>query len=146
MIIDTLKTSLANHVECWLTVQGYHWNVTGEQFVTMHKMFGEVYQFYLDQVDPIGEYIRKITENAEFVNPAMDVLQKNKTIAGELVVGDPVEMCKEILKLNNLMLTEYRKISDEAIKENLIELADYAAEITNQLKGLNWAILSITRK
>lgn len=109
-------------------------------------MFGEVYQFYLDQVDPIGEYIRKITENAEFVNPAMDVLQKNKTIAGELVVGDPVEMCKEILKLNNLMLTEYRKISDEAIKENLIELADYAAEITNQLKGLNWAILSITRK
>jgi DNA-binding ferritin-like protein len=146
LIIDTLKISLANHVECWLTVQGYHWNVTGEQFPMFHKMFGEVYEFYLDQVDPIGEHIRKITENAEFVNPAMDVLQKNKTISGELVVGDPIEMCKEILKLNNLMLTEYRKISEEALKEDLIELADYAAGITNQLKGLNWAILSITRK
>lgn len=146
MIVDTLKTSLANHVECWLTVQGYHWNVTGNNFPTFHAVFKDVYEFYLSQVDVIGENIRKITDNAEFVNPAMDVLQKNKTISGELVVNDPIAMCAEILKLNNHMLKEYRTISDESLKENLIDLADYAAGITNQLKGLNWTILSITRK
>lgn len=146
MIVDTLKTSLANHVECWLTVQGYHWNVTGENFTTFHTLFKDVYEFYLSQVDSIGEHIRKITDNAEFVNPAMDVLQKNKTISGELVINDPIKMCDEILKLNNHMLKEYRTISDESLKENLIDLADYAASITNQLKGLNWTILSITRK
>lgn len=146
MIVDTLKTSLANHVECWLTTQGYHWNVTGDNFLSYHALFKDVYEFYLSQVDVIGEYIRKITENAEFVNPAMEVLLKNKTISGELIVGDPKAMCEEILKLNNFMLKEYKSISDESLKENLIEIADYAAGVTNQLKGLNWAVLSITRK
>jgi DNA-binding ferritin-like protein len=146
VIVDTLKVILADHVESFLTIQGYHWNVTGSDFIVYHEIFKEAYNFYYNNVDGIGEQIRLITDNSEYVNPSMDVLQKNRSITGEFLIDSPNKMCTEIIKLNNWMLSNYSTLFTEATDEKLIDVIDYATELTRQLKILNWKFLSLTKK
>ena len=146
MIIDTLKTSLANHVEAALTVHGYHWNCEGKDFKQYHAFFAEIYTDFYDQVDVLAEYIRTLTESVEYVNPSMDVLQKNKTIKGELIVGNKaVEMCKAIIELNNALIDDYAAIFDEATKEKQQGLADWAAGRLDKVSRNNWMVVAITK-
>jgi starvation-inducible DNA-binding protein len=146
MIIDTLKTSLANHIEASLTVQGYHWNCEGIDFKQFHAFFAEIYSDFYDQVDTLAEYVRTLSESVEYVNPSMDVLQKNKTIKGELIVGNKtIDMCKAISKLNTALMEDYATIFDEATKENQQGLADWAAGRLDKVSRVNWMIVSITK-
>lgn len=146
MIIDTLKTSLANHMEAALTVHGYHFNVEGVNFSRFHEFFKEIYDDLYDQVDVLAEYVRTLTVTSEYVNPSMDILTKNKTIKGDLIVGDKaMEMCKAVIALNNTLMDDYSTIFDEATQEKQQGLADYAAGRINKITHLNWMLTAITK-
>jgi starvation-inducible DNA-binding protein len=147
MIIDTLKTSLANHFEAALTVHGYHWNVEGVDFKQYHSFFAEIYEDFYEQVDVLAEYVRTLTDSVEYVNASMDVLQKNKTIKGDFIVGNKaVEMCKSIIELNNALIDDYAAIFDEATKENQQGLANWAADRLDKVSRTNWMVVAITKE
>lgn len=147
MIIDVLKSSLANHVECGLTIQGYHVNVEGENFKQYHEFFKEIYEDLFKQVDTLAEYVRTLTEGVEYVNLAMDILSKNRTITGSLIVGKkPSDMCKAVRVLNNELLEDYSKIFDEATKEKQQGLANWAADRIDKINNVQWAINVITKE
>ena len=147
MIIDTLKASLANHVECALTTQGYHWNVEGVDFKQYHEFFKEIYEDLWAQVDVLAEYVRTLTEGVEYVNPAMEILIKNRTITGSLIVGKkPVDMCKAVRVLNTELLEDYSKIFDEATKEKQQGLANWAADRIDKINNVQWAINVIIKE
>lgn len=147
MIIDTLKTSLANHMECALTIQGYHWNIEGQNFHQYHEFFKEIYEDLFAQVDVLAEYVRKLTEGVEYVNPAMDILIKNRSVAGMLIVGNEYkQMFKAIRVLNNELIEDYSTIFDEATKEKEQGLADWAAGRMDKLKTINWAVEVIIKE
>ena len=80
MITDQIKTTLANHIEASLVVQGYHWNVEGINFSEYHSLFGEIYSDYYAQVDTLAEYIRILSSSKEYVNASIDILKVNKTL------------------------------------------------------------------
>lgn len=146
MIIDDLKTALANHIESSLIVQGYHWNVTGIDFNQYHDFFSCIYSDYYSQVDSLAEYIRIVSDASEYVNASVDVIKTNKTVQSELIVGPkPVDMCKAIIKLNNVLIGNYQTLFDSASKENIQGLADYCASRLDTLNKLNWKLISITK-
>lgn len=147
MIIDTLKTSIANHFESALTVHGYHINVEGIDFKQYHDFFQEIYADFYAQIDVLSEYVRTLTESAEYVNLSMDVLQKNKSIKGNLIVGNKaIEMCKAIIELNNKLIDDYAAIFDEATKEKQQGLADWAAGRLDKVSRTNWMVVAITKE
>lgn len=146
MITDSLKVLLANHIEASLVVQGFHWNVTGVNFVTFHDFFGEVYEQYYTQVDTLAEYIRIVSDSKEYVNASVDVVASNKTIAARVVVGpQPVDMTKEIIKLNDAILFGFKQLFEEANNTQEDGLADYCASRIDALNKLKWKLTAITR-
>lgn len=59
----TLATSLTDLIaglyQLYLVAQSAHWNVTGPQFVSMHKFFGDLYDDTFDSIDGFGEALRQ---------------------------------------------------------------------------------------
>ena len=145
-MIDELKIALANHIEAALTVQGYHWNVTGIDFNQYHSFFGEIYVEYFDQVDRLAEYIRIVSKAEEYVNASVDIVKINKTIKSKIVVGSkPKEMVAEILVLNDTLLENINGLFKLATEANEQGLADYCAGYLDALKKLNWKLIAIVK-
>lgn len=83
---------LADSYTLYIMTHGFHWNVTGEHFNSLHKMFEGQYMDLAEAVDEIAERIRalgfrapgsysefaKLTSLQEEVNDiaAMDMVQK----------------------------------------------------------------------
>lgn len=56
-IVDQLNTVLANYHLFYMNVRGYHWNVKGSDFFTLHVKFEELYTELQLQIDAIAERI-----------------------------------------------------------------------------------------
>ena len=59
-----LATVLADTYLLMLKTQGYHWNVTGPGFHSLHAMFGEQYTELFQAADEIAERMRALGHKA----------------------------------------------------------------------------------
>ena len=60
VVADGLARLLADSYTLYVKTQGYHWNVTGPHFRSLHLMFEEQYLELRDAVDEIAERIRTL--------------------------------------------------------------------------------------
>lgn len=56
-LVDQLNAVLANYHIFYMNVRGYHWNVKGSDFFTLHVKFEELYTELQLQIDAIAERI-----------------------------------------------------------------------------------------
>lgn len=59
-----LAQSLADTFTLYLKTQGYHWNVTGPHFRSLHLMFEEQYTALFEAADILAERMRALGETA----------------------------------------------------------------------------------
>lgn len=59
-VADTLKTLLADTYAVYIKTHGYHWNVQGINFQSLHVLFEEQYREMWDALDEIAERIRAL--------------------------------------------------------------------------------------
>ena len=59
-IADGLARLLADSYTLYLKTHGFHWNVTGPMFNTLHLMFMDQYTELWNALDPIAERIRAL--------------------------------------------------------------------------------------
>ena len=60
MVAQALKKTLADTYAVYMKTHGYHWNVTGPEFRTLHLMFEEQYNEMWMALDQIAERIRSL--------------------------------------------------------------------------------------
>ena len=63
-VASKLGAVLAETYLLMLKTQGYHWNVTGPRFHSLHAMFGEQYNALFLAADEVAERIRAIGHRA----------------------------------------------------------------------------------
>lgn len=59
-IAKSLSGLLADTYSLYLKTHGFHWNVTGPMFNTLHMMFMQQYTELWNAVDPVAERIRAL--------------------------------------------------------------------------------------
>ena len=59
-VVDALKALLADTYVVYLKTHGFHWNVTGPMFTTLHNLFMAQYAELALAVDEIAERIRAL--------------------------------------------------------------------------------------
>jgi starvation-inducible DNA-binding protein len=60
VIVDGLSRLLADTYTLYLKSQNYHWNVTGPNFLALHRLFEEQYVDLREAADLIAERIRAL--------------------------------------------------------------------------------------
>ena len=56
-LIGILNKTLANLADLAAQIKQAHWNVKGEQFISLHKLFDELAEDAVEQVDTVAERI-----------------------------------------------------------------------------------------
>jgi starvation-inducible DNA-binding protein len=64
VVCEALKRLQADTAVCYGKTHGFHWNITGPHFASMHKLLEEQYQEVWTAIDEIAERIRALGEYA----------------------------------------------------------------------------------
>jgi starvation-inducible DNA-binding protein len=58
ILIEKLIQYLATNYSLYLKTQNFHWNITGAEFISLHRFFQEQYEELAEAIDLIAEQIR----------------------------------------------------------------------------------------
>jgi starvation-inducible DNA-binding protein len=92
-LTSELERLLADTYTLYLKTHGYHWNVTGPHFRSLHLMFEEHYLEMRDAVDEIAERIRALGQMAP--GSAAELAQLT-SVPDEAGVPDAMEMVRRL--------------------------------------------------
>ena len=101
-----------------------HINIKGRNFYNDHKLLKKIYQYFEDQVDPLGEKIR--TLGALAPDMLLDVAAKSK-VSDYGISGPSEVMLAQVLSDIHTMMEcyhELRKVADEVDYTDISNMAD----------------------
>lgn len=124
-VIDSLKLLLADSYALYLKTQNYHWNVTGQNFHSLHKMFEDQYSEMADAVDIIAERIRALDAK---VPAAFSVFDQASTVADGDEEANSEKMLKELIEDNLSIVDVLYKVADIAANSEDKATEDLAIE------------------
>ncbi|MFC7333366.1 Dps family protein [Rhodocista pekingensis] len=90
---------------------GFHWNVTGRQFHSLHEMFQEQYEDLTEAVDELAERIRAL---GHFAPGSLSQFLKLSEIEDEHGVPAPQEMLSQLVRDNETVTRACREVVDIA--------------------------------
>jgi starvation-inducible DNA-binding protein len=122
-IADDLAKLLADTYTLYLKTHGYHWNVSGPMFRSLHLMFEEQYMELRDAVDEIAERILALGYPA----PASYAeLGRLASIADDPTVPEAMEMVRRLVEGNETVIRTAREVVRVAEKAGDVGTADLA--------------------
>lgn len=139
---SALFVLLSNILVLRQKTHSFHWNVTGMNFVELHKLFQSQYEKLLDNADRLAEYMK--TEEMFVPISLKEILlasQIEETTDKDL---DEIEMIKDLYHDNKMLVEECRKISSKlSASQNILDtiLADFGEYHSKQV----WMLKSIMK-
>lgn len=136
-IAEGLSRLLADSYTLYLKTHGYHWNVTGPMFRSLHLMFEEHYIELADAVDVIAERIRSLGVHApasygEFASLA--------SIEGESGEPDAMEMVRRLIDGHEAVIRTARSVAVAAEEAGDIATADLATQRVDLHEKTAWML------
>ena len=137
--INLLAIVLSDEMTLYIKTRKFHWNVAGESFMEMHKLFESQYTELEAVIDTVAERISKLggktigTMN-EFTLLTRIIEHPNKY---------PVQraMISELLSDHEILITELRKDIDLCAAENHdAGTADMLTGILQQHESIAWIL------
>jgi len=138
-ISQSLATFLADSYILYLKTQNFHWNIEGEGFYFLHKMFQEQYEDLAEAVDMIAERIRGLKE----VSPGtMKQFLKLTNLKEEAKILNAKGMIKALLKDHETIIKTLGNKIKESSKEGDEGTADMYIERLRVHEKTAWILRS----
>lgn len=134
-----LSAGLSNLVTLYTKTRKFHWNVTGESFMELHKLFEAQYKELEVAIDEVAERISKlggrtIGTMAEFAKQSIIKESPGKYPAS-------MDMIKELLKDHESIIIQLRKdIDDCADKYKDAGTADFLTKLLEDHETTAWTL------
>jgi len=103
----------------------FHWNVEGPNFSEYHEFWSDVYEDLFAQSDLLAEFIRQANEYAP---GSLSVYSDITDVKDEEGFPQAREMFSTLLSNNDVMITLYNQLYQEAEKTEQYQISDYAAQ------------------
>lgn len=134
-----LATILSNEMTLYIKTRKAHWNVTGESFMELHKLFQNQYQQLEESIDEIAERIGKLGHKTIGTMSEFSKLSTIKEHPGKYESSK--EILKELLKDHETIIVELRSnIETCAKKNNDVGTADYLTGLMEQHETIAWIL------
>ncbi len=136
---NLLTVVLSDEMTLYIKTRKFHWNVAGESFMELHKLFESQYTALEIVIDEVAERINKLGEKTigtmnEFTLLTRIVEHPNKY---------PVQkaMMSELLSDHEILIAELRKDIDVCANENHdVGSADLLTGILQQHESIAWIL------
>lgn len=139
-IAEGLSILLADTYTLYQKTHGYHWNVTGPQFNTLHTMFMGQYTELWNSIDLIAERIRAL---GSFAPAGYTKFSKLTTIKDDTDVPKSDAMIQNLVDGNEAVIRTARKILPDADAGNDQATLDLLTQRINIHEKTAWMLRSM---
>lgn len=137
--IALLSIGLSNEMVLYIKTRKAHWNVAGDSFMELHKLFENQYTQLEASIDEIAERIGKLGGNTIGTMHEYSKLATIKEAPGKY--SSPFEMIKELLKDHEALIIQYRKdVEDLAWKYKDAGTTDFITGLMEQHETIAWTL------
>ena len=135
-----LNTLLSDETVLYMKTRNYHWNVEGDNFIELHKLFESQYKELEEIIDEIAERIRYLGHYAE---ARLKDFIKTSRLAEEDYTSDQKVQLKNLLSDHESIIINIRKeiglIGDDYKDAGT---ADFVTGIMKEHEKIAWFIRS----
>jgi len=111
-----LSTILSDEMTLYIKTRKAHWNVTGESFMELHKLFENQYKQLEESIDEIAERIGKLGEKT--IGTMQEYLKHSSIKESPGKYSSSKETLKELLKDHETIIILLRKDIDDCSDKN----------------------------
>lgn len=134
-----LSTVLADEMTLYIKTRKSHWNITGESFMELHKLFENQYKSLEESIDEVAERIGKL--GGKTIGTMKEYLKLTRLKESPEKYSSSKEMIKELLKDHETIICELRKDIDKCSKNfNDAGTADFLTGLMEQHETISWIL------
>jgi starvation-inducible DNA-binding protein len=142
-IANGLSRLLADTYVLYLKTHGFHWNVEGPMFQTLHQMFMTQYTETWNAIDPIAERIRALGHYAPGSSQQYEKLASIKESTG---VPKAEKMVQELIEGQEAVARTARSVLPVADKANDQPTLDLLTQRLDIHEKNAWMLRSLLKK
>ena len=142
MLVETLKTTLADTFVLYFKAHSYHWNIEGSDFAQYHDFIGDFYADVFASVDSIAELIRTMDAYAP---TSLARLQALTQIDEEENIPSAREMLTRLRQDNDKYLAQLVKTYNEAETASEFGVSNHIQDRIQAHEKHAWMLRAITK-
>ncbi len=136
---DILEAILADEMVLYIKTRKFHWNVSGNSFMELHKLFQEQYTELENTIDMIAERINKLGSKTIGTMEEFISLTRLKEMPSKYPTQK--EMLKELLSDHEKVIIGLRKDIDNITHANKdAGTADFMTGLIEQHETIAWIL------
>lgn len=134
-----LSIILADEMTLYIKTRKAHWNVSGESFMELHKLFEGQYKLLEESIDEVAERIGKLGEKTIGTMEEFSSLTSIKEYPGEYKSSKDV--IAELLADHESVIVKLRKYIEQSAEENNdAGTADFLTGLMEQHETIAWVL------
>ncbi len=138
-ITGLLSNVLADAIVLYTKTRKFHWNVSGNSFMELHKLFEKQYKILEEAIDEIAERINKL--GAKTPGTMQEFLQMTslKEMPGKY--PSQKEMLSELLKDHEAVIIQIRKFIDDCDEKYKDKgTSDFLTDLIKEHETIAWTL------
>ena len=137
--ISILSSTLANEMTLYIKLRKFHWNVSGESFMELHKLFEGQYTQLEKSIDEVAERISKLGGKTIGTMKEFSDLTTLKESPNHY--PSQKDMIKELLEDHETVIVHLRKDVDVSAEENKdAGTADFLTGLMEAHETMAWTL------
>jgi starvation-inducible DNA-binding protein len=136
--IGLLTTLLADEVLLYTKTRKFHWNVCGESFMELHKLFQEQYNTLEETIDEIAERISKL--GGKTIGTLKEFLSESRLKEDAGKYPERNEMILQLLADHETIASEIRKYISKSEENKDAGTTDFITGILQQHEHISWTL------
>ncbi len=134
-----LAALLADEYFLYLKTLNYHWNITGETFISLHELLEEHYEWLKDTVDAVAERIRALGHIAPgSYRQFCSASQKDDSAEGLTAK----KMLEDLVESHEATIRNIRDALDKMSDSKDFATEDMLVKILGEHEQKNWMLRS----
>lgn len=135
-----LEETFASNFVAYYRSHVAHVNTIGRNFYSDHKLLGNIYEYFQDNIDTLAEKLR--TVRAKMPNDIETVLNISN-IVDLPTEGSSVELLTYVHEVVEQMVDQYKDLNDAAEAVGYIDIANFAQDQVGALVKFRWMLEAI---
>lgn len=134
-----LSTVLSDEMTLYIKTRKFHWNIVGNSFMELHKLFEVQYTEFEKIIDEVAERINKL--GSKTIGTMKEFTNLTRLTEHENEYPLQKDMINELLADNEMLIIEIRKDIDLCTNENHdAGTADLLTKILQQHETMAWVL------
>jgi len=137
--ISQLSSLLSDEMVLYVKTRKFHWNVGGDSFMELHKLFQTQYTELEETVDLVAERISKL--GGKTIGTMKEFTKLSRLEESPNKYASQKEMLKELLQDHELVIIQLRKdIEESTEKSKDAGTTDFITGIMEQHETTAWVL------